>query len=288
MAKVAPCAAIIPTYNRGEAVLSVLERIVRCDPSPAEIWVHVDSDDGVLVRQLERRFPDVHVLTSATQLGPGGGRHRCLLACHTPYAASFDDDSIPVDDDFFSTVESLFSRHPEAAVLGAKIWHRNEQPIPRTNELVAVPSFIGCGHAIRLAAYRSVRGYLPLVRPYGMEESDLSLQLFAKGWRVYESGELRVFHDTNLSHHQAPEVTSSVISNVALYAFLHYPIRGSGWALLQLANKVIYCVRMGRIRGICRGILRIPVDCYRNRRHRKPVAWQMVRKFLHFRRMDAL
>ena len=37
-----------------------------------------------------------------------------------------------------------------------------------------------------------------------MEESDLSLQLFAAGWQIYEAGELRVFHDTDLAHHQSP------------------------------------------------------------------------------------
>jgi GT2 family glycosyltransferase len=223
-------------------------------------------------------------LSSPTQLGPGGGRHRCLLACTSPYAVSFDDDSYPVDSDFFSTVERLFSADPRAAVFGTKIWHRHEPPIARTKSLVQLPSYVGCGHAMRVAAYRAVRGYLPLAQAYGMEESDLSLQLFAAGWKVFETGDLRVFHDTDLKHHQSAEVTSSVITNVGLYAFLNYPLRGWGWALLQLANKVAYCIRMGRFRGICSGIVRIPVDCYRSRRYRKPIAWQTVRKFLDFRR----
>ena len=104
----APVAVIIPTYNRGVAILSVLEKIQACNPKPAEIWVHVDLGDGVLEREVQRRFPDVGILTSATRLGPGGGRHRCLLACTTPYAVSFDDDSYPVDPDFFSRSTDCF------------------------------------------------------------------------------------------------------------------------------------------------------------------------------------
>jgi GT2 family glycosyltransferase len=283
-----PVAVIIPTYNRGQVVISVLDKIETCDPKPAEIWIHIDLADDVLERELKQRFPKVKILTSHTRLGPGGGRHRCLLACTTPYAVSFDDDSYPVDADFFLRVEQLFSTHSRAAVLGASIWHRNEPAKVRTERLIRVPDYVGCGYAIRLAAYREVRGYLSHPIPYGMEESDLSLQLFAAGWHIYEAEDLRVLHDTDLKHHHSPELTSAVISNVGLYAFLHYPLVGLGWGFLQVANKVAYCVRMGRTRGVCSGVLSIPSDCYRYRQYRQPVAWRTLKQFLDFRRTRIL
>jgi GT2 family glycosyltransferase len=279
-----PVSVVIPTYNRALAVLSTLHRIYACDPKPAEVLVHIDATDGVLEAELAKQYPQVRVLTSATRLGPGGGRHRCLLACTMPFAASFDDDSYPVDDDFFSRVEQWFSHHPRAAVMGASIWHRNELSKGRIESLVQTPSFTGCGHAIRLAAYREVRGYLPRPVAYGMEETDVSLQLFAAGWQIYETRDLRVYHDTELKHHQAPEITSGYVANVGLFAFLNYPVIGWGWGFLQLANIVAFSIRMGRISGLFAGILRIPADCYRNRRYRNPIAWKTVRRFLRFRR----
>ena len=276
-----PIVVIIPTYNRGSAVISVLDRIQVCQPKPSEIWVHVDVGDGALERELNQRFPKVRVLTSPIRLGPGGGRHRCLLACNTPYAVSFDDDSYPVDSDFFAVVQQLFLEHPEVAIFGASIWHRREPEKIRSKDLVRLPSYIGCGYAIRLSAYRQVRGYLPRPIAYGMEESDLSLQLFAARWHIYETGELRVFHDTDLAHHQSGEITSGVIVNVGLFAYLHYPISGLGWGLMQVANKIVYCIRMARIRGICSGILQIPVECYRYRRQRNPIAWKTIKEFLY-------
>jgi GT2 family glycosyltransferase len=281
-------AVVIPTYNRGRAVYSVLEKLSLCHPAPAEIWVHVDLCDGVLKREMLRRFPNVRVLSSSTRIGPGGGRHRCLSSCTTAYAVSFDDDSYPIDADFFATVERLFSEHPEAAVFGASIWHRNEPAKARVRNLMRVPNYIGCGHAIRLSAYRQVRGYLPRARAYGMEESDLSLQLFAAGWQIYESGDLRVFHDSDLSHHNAAEVTSAEITNVGLYAFLNYPVSAWGWGALQVMNKVIYSIRRGRYRGICPGLLSIPRDCYRNRQYRNPVELAVLRRFLQFRRTGTI
>lgn len=282
-----PIAVIIPTYNRGMAVLSVLEKIQACDPQPLEYWVHVDAADGELEKELTRRFPNVCILTSASRMGPGGGRHRCLLACTTPYAVSFDDDSYPVDSDFFLRVEQLFSEHTKAAIFGATVWHRNEPQRARTQRIVSAPSYIGCGYAIRLAAYRQVRGYLARSIPYGMEECDVSLQLLDAAWQIYEAGELRVFHDTELKHHSSPEITAGTVANVALYAFLHYPLMAWGWGVLQLANKIVYCVRMGRIRGILSGLAGIPGDCLKHRRYRKPVPRQTLKRFLDCRRTGA-
>jgi GT2 family glycosyltransferase len=284
MADTATVDVIIPTYNRGLTVLSTLHRIKLCDPQPAKIWIHIDAAGGVLESELARQFPDVHILTSPIRLGPGGGRDQCLSACKAPYAFSFDDDSYPVDTDLFGLVEILFSRHPQAGVIGATIWHRHQSSIPRTASLIRVPSFIGCGHAVRLAAYRQVRGYLPRPDAYGIEETDLSLQLFATGWHVYQSGELRVFHDTELAHHQSPEITSAVVANVGLFAFLNYPLVGWVRGLLQLANAIVFALKMGRFRGIVAGLMRLPGDCYRYKGYRRPVAWSTVRKFLQFRR----
>src|SRR5262249_17853871 len=84
--RVVPVAVFIPTYNRGRAVLSVLDKIQMCDPQPGEIWVHIDLDDGLLEKEIHARFPRVHILTSKSRVGPGGGRHRCLEACELPYA----------------------------------------------------------------------------------------------------------------------------------------------------------------------------------------------------------
>src|SRR5262249_19180189 len=270
MQNTVPAAVIIPTYNRGLAVLSVLEKIQQCDPLPREIWIHVDSADGTLEGVLHERFPDVNVLTSRIRLGGGGGRHQCLLACTTPYAVSFDDDSYPLDSNFFARVVQLFSEHPNAGIFGASIWSRQECPRILTNSLIQTPTFMGCGHAIRLVAYRQVRGYLPRPVMYGMEESDLSLQLFTAGWDIYESGQLRVFHDTDLTHRESPAIVSGTITNVGLCAFLHYPIIGWGWGVAQIANIVAWHILRGKIRGILSGVLRLPIDCYRNRQYRKP------------------
>jgi GT2 family glycosyltransferase len=288
MKTTAPITVIIPTYNRGMNVLSVLEKIRLCDPAPLAIIIHIDQSDGRLEGELKERFPAAGILTSSARRGPGGGRHRCLLACKTPFAVSFDDDSYPVDTDFFASVEKLFSLHTKAAIIGATIWHRNESEKSRSDAFVRTPSYIGCGYAVRLEAYKDVRGYLPRPIQYGMEESDLSLQLFSAGWHIYEAGALRVLHDTDLKHHNTNEITAGTITNIGLCAFLNYPIVGWGWGLAQVLNIVLSSLAKRRFGGICAGILHIPIECFRNRRHRNPIDWQLLKSFLRFRRTGVL
>ena len=283
----APVAVVIPTYNRGSAVVSVLEKVLACDPQPAEIWVHIDQNDGVLERHLMERFPGVHILTSAGRLGPGGGRHRCLLACGAPYAVSLDDDSWPVDADFFAAIEPLFSSYPSAAIFGASIWHRAEAEIRRSRVVRRVASYVGCGHAMRVAAYRDIRGYLARPMAYAIEESDVGLQLFVRGWQVFSAEELRVYHDTDRTHHEAAEVTASTITNLALLAFLHYPAMDLGRGAAQVANRVAYSVRRGRIRGVASGVGGIVTECYRNRALRAPIRHEALMEYLRLRQSEA-
>lgn len=275
-----PVAVVIPTYGRGDKVLTTLEKVFACDPLPSEVWIHVDPPEGGLASLLASRHPNVHVLTSPNRLGPGGGRHQCLLACHSPYAVSFDDDSYPIDRDFFHRVVGLFETYPEAAVLGARIWYSGQVPEDRSDRFVRTRSYTGCGHAIRLSAYRRTRGYI--VRPvaYGMEESDLALLLFSMNCGVFESADLRVCHDTDLAHHERPEIPAGMIANVALFAFLHYPVSMWGRACLQVANMVRFCVRKGRWRAIVPGVARIPSDCLDHRALRRPLPRRVIREFL--------
>jgi len=278
-------AVVIPTYNRGTRILETLRRVNACDPPPDEIWVHVDAADGKLEAKLALEFPAVHILTSEKRLGPGGGRHRCLLACSAQYAAVFDDDSYPVDADFFSVVPAIFQENPRIAVLEAQIRQRGEPEIARSCQFRKILMFTGCGHAIRVSAYRSLPGYLSEPIAYNIEERDFALQLFCANWEIYKSGKLRVFHDTDLVHHQQKEIVAGTISNVALFAFVNYPIILWLYGLLQLTNILVFCIRDGRVSGILRGLAEVPIRCYRHRHDRRPLRVRTILRYLRARRM---
>lgn len=280
----ADVAVIIPTFERGTLVFETLTRVQACEPPPAEIWVHIDEADGRLEQALAARFPDVHVIASAVRLGPGGGRNACLQRCTSPFVVSLDDDSYPVDQNFFAVVEQLFKRHPEGAVITAAIWHRNEAEIPLGATFRRQAGFTGCGHAIRLSDYRSIPGYVPRPVAYGLEETDVALQLFAQERGLFYSDALRVFHDTELKHHAEPEIVAGVVANAALLPFLRYPMLLWPLGAFQLMSTLRYCIGAGRTRGLLSGLSRIPKDCWQFRSYRRVQPAAAVARYVLSRR----
>jgi GT2 family glycosyltransferase len=275
---------VIPTYDRPEQLLTAIDRILACDPYPDEIIIHIDGNDRVTASALQAASLPVVTITSLTQVGPGGGRNRAIAQAKNEIVASFDDDSYPIDRDYFARLLQLFEAFPTAAVVAAKIYHRDEVVAPEQPIARWVHSFVGCGCAYRKAVFEQTQGYIPLVVAYGMEEVDLSLRLHDLGWGVLESDWLRVFHDTQLTHHSHPKITAASIANQALLAYLRYPIAFWGLGGMQCVSRVVWLVRHERFAGIGRGLGLIPQLIWQHRGDRQPVSGQSLLAYQQLRR----
>jgi GT2 family glycosyltransferase len=279
-----PITAMVTAYRRIDVVLKTLQMLRACEPAAAEILVHVDGGEHACAEAIQRAFPDVSVLVSDDHVGPGGGRNRLVAAARHELVASFDDDSSPVDRDYFARVIEVFDQFPDAWVVDARVFHRGEPIVPDSTDARWVADFCGCGCAYRRHRYLETGGYVPLPTAYGMEEVDFGLRLHALGGRVLRTNHLRVFHDTDLSHHADPAITSASIVNVMLLAYLRYPwsmwVVGAG----QCMNRIQWLLRHGRRRGVVAGIAAIPATLVKHRRHRQPLPSTTVRSFLALRR----
>ena len=277
-----PVTVGIPTYRRSAQLQQSLEAIARCDPAPAETIIHVDGGDAATRAALERDFPHVRPLGSSERVGPGGGRNRIVAAASHSLVASFDDDSYPCERDYFARLEALFAQYPQAAVLAALIVHRGEREDAATEAWTA--DFVGCGCAYRREAFLQTSGYLCLPLAYGMEEADLALRLNALGWQILKTPQLRVFHNTQLEHHNQPAVTAASIANQALLAYLRYPALLWGLGLLQCLNRIRWLLRHGRRRGVLQGIRQIPGLLYRHRQQRQALTARSIWHYRHRQR----
>jgi len=275
-----PVTVGIPTWARGERVVGTLERLYACDPRPSEIIVHVDATDGGLERTLAARFPLVRMLSSTHRVGPGGGRHRCILAAKQPFFVSFDDDSWPADSDFFAEVVRLFGAHTDTAVLAATIFHPWEKEPRRIEQVAECVEYTGCGYALRCDVYRRLKGHLDNPIPYGFEETDLAIQTVGAGWGLARCKSLRVYHDTKLQHHVRPDIVSGTIQNTALIVWLRYPVRFIPRGSLQVLNMIYFQVRSGRWRGLMRGLGGIPAAIWHYRQAREPVSSAVLTAYL--------
>jgi GT2 family glycosyltransferase len=284
LAMTAPITAIVTGYRRVDDLLKTLRILRGCEPAPAEILVHIDGGQRDTAAAVTREFPELTVLVSDQRVGPGGGRNRMAAAASHDFVASFDDDSYPIDRDYFERVQQTFRDYPDAWVVDSQVFHLNEAIEPDTTASEWVADFSGGACAYRRERYLQTGGYVPLPTAYGMEEVDFGLRLHALGGRVLRSGRLRVFHHTDRSHHADPSITSASIVNLALLTYLRYPL--SMWAIgaAQCANRIQWLLRHGRRRGVWDGLVSIPAAIAEHRLERDPLPGRAVRSFLALRR----
>jgi len=272
-----PVSVVIPTFRRCDLLAETLKSLRRCHPPPGEILVLVDYGDQETRSFLEPKFPDVRWIEAKERLGPGGARNVLLAVARYPYAACFDDDSSPIDLDFFADVRLLFEENPHAGIIAAGAIVHDDEPVPvRTRVVVPVAKFVGCGAVVRRSAFLETRGYLPLELAYGAEEVDVSLQLLDKGWAILRSDALRVRHRTSRAHQATPEITSAHIRNIALVGYLRYPLLLWSLAAAQVGRRVIWSLRNGRSAGVAHGLASIPRSIWRHRAQRAPVKARVI------------
>lgn len=277
-------AAIVTAYERVEQTLATLRVIQSCVPPPDEILVHVDANQSACERAIHDAFANVRIIRSAEQIGPGGGRNKLVEAAQCEFVASFDDDSYPIDSDFFARALRIFERFPEASLICAALYHAGESIGLDERSAHWTADFSGGACVFRRQAFHDAGGYVPLPVAYGMEEVDLAIRLHSQGGKILTTSWLRVFHNTDLKRHGDPRVTAGSIANLALLAYLRYPVSLWGIGVGQCVNRLLWLLRHGRRRGIVKGVTMIPGHVWENHRYRAPVSSKVVRSYLALRR----
>jgi glycosyltransferase involved in cell wall biosynthesis len=275
---------IIPTYNRVDKLQVSLRRILACDPSPGEVIVHVDGGDTQTAVFVRSKFPEVRLIESAIRSGPGGGRNQLMAAASYPIVASFDDDSYPLDTDYFARLGMIFDEFPSVAVLGAAIFHQGEEIKPTDLSCRWVADFVGCGCAYRREAFLFTTGFVPLPIAYGMEEVDLAIRLHGSGRSILETRWLRVMHLTTRQHHLAPTITAAAVANLCLLTYLRYPITCWGIGFVQVVNRIWWLLRSKRWQGILAGLVQAPRLIRRYAVYRGTVSASALHSYLRLRR----
>jgi len=276
--------AIVTAYDRIDQTLQTLRVIHNCVPAPAEVLVHVDANQVATENAIRAEFPNLRILRSTDQVGPGGGRNKLIHAAQFEFVVSFDDDSYPIDSDYFARVLKLFERFPEASVVCAALYHIGESIGLNEQRAQWTADFLGAACVYRRSAFIDAGGYVPLPVAYGMEEVDLALRVHSRGGKILTSRWLRVFHNTDLGHHADPRVIAGSIANLALLAYLRYPVWLWGIGVGQCANRLLWLLRHGRHRGILKGLTMIPAHLRANHQYRLTVSKRAVRSYLALRR----
>ena len=220
---IVPVSVVIPTYNREKRLLETIRILMKCDPLPSEILIFFDGqaegDDALFANN---SIP-IRTFFSEKRQGPGGARNILVEKAAYEIVCGFDDDSYPLDSDYFDRVIKVFNALPEAAAVMGAIHTPDHSLQPPDLVASECMEFSGSGTCFRRSSIVPLDGYVPLPIAYGMEESDLSIQLWTSGRKIYRTQWFRVRHDSLPDHSQHARFARATIKNIALISYLRYP-----------------------------------------------------------------
>lgn len=241
--------SILITTKDRRADLELTLAKIRPWLAAAQCVIYDDGSSDGTSAMVTDRFPEVELLRNESPKGYIFCRNRMLDRCPTEFAISLDDDAHIESPDPLDEIGDFFDMHPEAGVVGFRIFWGKELPDGTDSDEPAqrMAGFVGCGHVWRLAAWREIPSYPEWFVFYG-EEEFAAMQLYLSGWEVWYLPAVFVQHrvDVAARRHHADylrRLRHSLRAGWFLF-FLFYPLRiipsRLGYSVwMQLKTKVL-------------------------------------------------
>jgi glycosyltransferase involved in cell wall biosynthesis len=234
-------AIFISTKNRKDDLLLTLHKIAPLLDDVQCVVFDDGSTDGTS-EAIQKNFPQITLKRNAVSRGYMFCRNAMLNETDADFAISLDDDAHFLSVNPLEDISVHFNNNPNCGVIAFRIfWGKDAPETTATSDVaVSVKGFVGCGHAWRLAAWRSIPNYPEWFRFYG-EEHFAALQLFKKGFTADYLPGVLVQHRVNMQARRKNTADTTARFRNALRAdwynyFLFYPI-------LTIPRKMAYSLK---------------------------------------------
>lgn len=192
---------LITTKNRSGALLftlSTLSTLLR--RSDVECIVCDDGSTDDTVQQLKQLYPAIECIQHAKSIGLIGSRNELLARARGKYAISLDDDAHFMSTNPLENIEQTFKAMPDCGVIAFRIFWGLETPAhtDTREQPERVKGFVGCGHAWKMEAWRSIPDYPAWFIFYG-EEDFAAYHLYKQHVQVRYVPDILVHHRVNVT-----------------------------------------------------------------------------------------
>jgi N-acetylglucosaminyl-diphospho-decaprenol L-rhamnosyltransferase len=233
---------VLLAYNCAHRIVPIVERLLALQLP----IVAVDNGSPDDTASVLASFEQVELVRLPENIG-AAGRNAGVERVHTPYVLFCDDDGW-YEADGLPVVCELFDRHPNLALINAKILVGDEQRLdPISHEMAESPvpdrhglpgavllSFMAGAVAVRTAAYKEVGGYDPRFF-IGGEEETLSFKLAKANYQMRYVPDLVMHHYPSLAN--AGNLRAYGMRNTLVNAWLHRPLSSAlRWTVFTLAD----------------------------------------------------
>jgi hypothetical protein len=184
---------IITTRNRRSLLEKALQSVYAQDYPNREILVLDDASEDGTSDHLRSCHPDVHLFRYEENRGLIAGRNLLMREARGDYLVSLDDDAYFLNVDAVSNVVARIEAEPELAVISFRVVDPHGLVPDAPEEEYYTKSYWGLGHCIRKAVLQETGYYREIVRRQS-EESDLSLRVLDKGYRLLQFPRATVVH----------------------------------------------------------------------------------------------
>jgi GT2 family glycosyltransferase len=188
---------MITTRNRREELRRTLGKLFELQPAADEILICADGCTDKTSEMVRQDFPSCILLENDSARGSVFSRDRLLRTASGDIVLSLDDDSYPLDRDFFARLQLVFGQHAGAAVITFPELRDDGAPADPTklpsSAAHLVSAYPNCAAAMRRETYLRLGGY-PIFFEHAYEEPDYALQCYAAGYTVCFDPRLSIRH----------------------------------------------------------------------------------------------
>ncbi|MEZ4388849.1 MAG: glycosyltransferase [Candidatus Krumholzibacteriia bacterium] len=271
---------VVLTYDRRDAVLTLLDELVRLrDPAREVIVVDNGSADGTS-DAIASRHPSVQLVALPANRGVGA-RNRGLERARGDIVVTLDDDMVEFTDANLAVLREVFTADPRLGAVNFKVtWPGTDRvrdwvhrpPAGEADRAFPTYEITEGAVAWRRAALDEVGLYREdfFISHEGL---DLSLRLLDRGWHVRYDGRLRVGHAHAAGGRKSWRRYYYDTRNLLWIATLHLPWRDAVPYLARgLGAMLVYSIRdrfLGTwVRAVRDGLLGLGPY----RRERRPIS----------------
>ena len=188
---------LITTRNRPEDIVLTVSNLLPFIDKGVQLLIYDDAS----FQRVEDLLPSHQNIIIYREEIPSGylkARNFLMSVVKSSFAVIIDDDAHFLLLDFEEKVENHFNNNPRCGAITFRIYwgHKPPEDLCSKSKFSRVRSFVGCGHAFRLTAWRDIKSYPEWYLFYG-EEEYASLKLFKKNWQVHYLPQVLVQHRVN-------------------------------------------------------------------------------------------
>lgn len=255
---------VIVNWNLKDSLRETLESFRKVNYPGLQIVVSDNASTDGSQEMVRKEFPEVHLLTRDQGVGyaKGASLGMAFLADRTKYIFSTTNDVL-VDPEMINALVDYAEAHPDAGVLGCKIYYHNRGDLlwsaggrmhplfahsyhfgwnrhdaPRYSCVRECDYVTGCGFLLRTDAARKVN-YFNADLVFYSEDADFCYHVREQGYKIVYVPQAKMWHKTSttLAKNRPVQLYYSTRNN--LYLTQRYKV---GWYPLSLwVNVLIVC-----------------------------------------------